>query len=149
MPFGGGSLRLNWGLKMSKFKLSAASEEKLVGVHADLVKVVHRAIELSVVDFKVIEGKRTLERQKELFAKKATKTMNSRHLTGHAVDLVPLPVNWNDREPFKNVASAMFQAAKQLGVAIRWGGDWNMNESSNDERFYDGPHFELLRSVYP
>lgn len=55
MPFGGGSLRLNWGLKMSKFKLSAASEEKLVGVHADLVKVAHRAIELSVVDFKVIE----------------------------------------------------------------------------------------------
>ncbi|EDJ87746.1 hypothetical protein CGSHi22121_00867 [Haemophilus influenzae 22.1-21] len=75
--------------------------------------------------------------------------MNSRHLTGHAVDLVPLPVNWNDREPFKNVASAMFQAAKQLGVAIRWGGDWNMNESSDDEHFYDGPHFELLRSVYP
>ena len=95
---------------MSKFKLSAASEEKLVGVHADLVKVAHRAIELSVVDFKVIEGKRTLERQKELFAKKATKTMNSRHLTGHAVDLVPLPVNWNDREPFKNVASAMFHS---------------------------------------
>ena len=108
-----------------------------------------RALTLSPVDFKVIEGVRTLARQKELFAKKATKTMNSRHLTGHAVDLVPLPLDWNNRQAFESVAKAMQQAAKQLGIAIRWGGDWNMNGSSTDEKFYDGPHFELLRAVYP
>ncbi|MBS6009596.1 MAG: M15 family metallopeptidase [Haemophilus parahaemolyticus] len=134
---------------MSNFKLSTASEEKLAGVHPDLVKVVRRALTLSPVDFKVIEGVRTLARQKELFAKKATKTMNSRHLTGHAVDLVPLPLDWNNRQAFESVAKAMQQAAKQLGIAIRWGGDWNMNGSSTDEKFYDGPHFELLRAVYP
>lgn len=134
---------------MSKFKLSAASEEKLVGVHADLVNVVRCAIELSSVDFKVIEGIRTQARQRELFAQKATKTMNSRHLTGHAVDLLPLPVDWKNKEPFAVVAGAMFQAAKQLGVKIRWGGDWNENGRSDDERFYDGPHFELRRAEYP
>lgn len=134
---------------MSNFKLSTASEEKLAGVHPDLVKVVRRALTLSPVDFKVIEGVRTLARQKELFVKKATKTMNSRHLTGHAVDLVPLPLDWNNRQAFESVAKAMQQAAKQLGIAIRWGGDWNMNGSSTDEKFYDGPHFELLRAVYP
>lgn len=134
---------------MSNFKLSTASEEKLAGVHPDLVKVVRRALTLSPVDFKVIEGVRTLARQKELFEKKATKTMNSRHLTGHAVDLVPLPLDWNNRQAFESVAKAMQQAAKQLGIAIRWGGDWNMNGSSTDEKFYDGPHFELLRAVYP
>lgn len=134
---------------MSNFKLSTESEMCLVGVHADLVKVVREAIKLSSTDFKVIEGKRSLARQKALFAKGATKTMNSRHLTGHAVDIVPLPLDWKNKAAFKAVADAMFQAAKKLGVQIRWGGDWNMNGESNDERFYDGPHFELLRSVYP
>lgn len=131
------------------FKFSQRSENNLKGVHKDLVKVVHRALEISAVDFTVIEGVRTLQRQKELFAKKATKTMNSRHLTGHAVDLVPYPLDWNNKQAFVAISKAMLQAAKELGIAIRWGGDWNMNGSSADEKFYDGPHFELLRSVYP
>lgn len=134
---------------MSKFSLSAASLANLQGVHPDLVKLVHRAIELSTVDFKVIEGKRTMARQKELFAKGATKTMNSRHLTGHAVDLLPLPVDWNNRKPFELVSQAMFAAAKELNIKIRWGGDWNENGKSTDEKFYDGPHFELRRAEYP
>lgn len=134
---------------MSKFKLSTASENTMQGVHADLVKVVRRAIELSSVDFKVIEGKRTMARQKELFAKGATQTMNSRHLTGHAVDLLPLPVDWNNRKPFELVSQAMFAAAKELNIKIRWGGDWNENGKSADEKFYDGPHFELRRAEYP
>ena len=134
---------------MSKFSLSTASLANLQDVHPDLVKIVHRAIELSVVDFKVIEGKRTFARQKELFAKGATKTMNSRHLTGHAVDLLPLPVDWNNPKPFELVSQAMFTAAKELNIKIRWGGDWNENGKSNDEKFYDGPHFELHRAEYP
>nr|ADV36430.1 endolysin [Edwardsiella phage eiAU]ADV36485.1 endolysin [Edwardsiella phage eiDWF]ADV36534.1 endolysin [Edwardsiella phage eiMSLS] len=81
-----------------------------------------------------------------------SQTMNSRHLTGHAVDCAPLvagAIPWNDRAPFKSVSDAMFAAAKEQGVAIRWGGDWNQNGRSDDERFYDGPHFELRRDVYP
>lgn len=131
------------------FKFSKRSESNLKGVHPDLVKVVRLALQLSAVDFTVIEGVRTLQRQKELFAKKATKTMNSRHLTGHAVDIIPYPTGFKDISKFKLLSDAMFKAAKELNVKIRWGGDWNMNGRSDDEKFYDGPHFELLRSAYP
>ena len=124
------------------FKLSARSLSKLEGVHPDLVKVVKLAIELTDVDFGVTEGLRTIERQRELVAKGASKTMNSRHITGHAVDLVAYvgrEVRW-DWPLFHKIAAAMKQAANALGVPITWGGDW--------KSFPDGPHFELDRSVY-
>ena len=130
------------------YTLGKRSLERLVGVHPDLVRVVKRAIELTDHDFSVIEGLRTIETQRAYVAKGASKTMNSRHLTGHAVDLYPVgrPTPW-DKCPV--VAAAMLAAAVELDVAIRWGGDWNMNGDSRDEKFYDGPHFELLRSKYP
>ena len=130
------------------YALGKRSLERLVGVHPDLVRVVKRAIELAEHDFSVIEGVRTVETQRVYVAKGASKTMNSRHLTGHAVDLYPVgrPTPW-DKCPV--VAAAMLAAAKELGVATRWGGDWNMDGDSRDEKFYDGPHFELLRAVYP
>ncbi|MDY5107454.1 MAG: M15 family metallopeptidase [Actinobacillus minor] len=141
---------------MGNFKLSGRSLERLNGVHQDLVKVVKRALVLSDVDFMVVEGLRTKERQQQLFKQGATKTMNSRHLTGHAVDLAPVSIkegktiiDWNDVNAFGKIAKAMFAAAKEYNVVIRWGGDWNRNGSSKDEKFYDGPHFELLRSLYP
>lgn len=134
---------------MNKFKFSQRSENNLKGVHSDLVKVVRRALQLSEIDFSVIEGLRTKERQAQLFKQGATKTLNSRHLTGHAVDIVPYPLDWNNLAAFGKLAKAMFAAAKELKVAIRWGGDWNRNGRSDDETFYDGPHFELLKAVYP
>ncbi len=137
---------------MNNFKFGKRSEQCLVGVKPELVKVVRLALTKSAVDFAVIEGVRTKQRQKELLAKGATKTMNSRHLTGHAVDLAPIidgQIPWHDKSKFKEIAKAMFQAAKELNVTIRWGGDWNENGKSEDEKFYDGPHFELHRSVYP
>jgi peptidoglycan L-alanyl-D-glutamate endopeptidase CwlK len=129
------------GLLMS-FKLSRRSLERLQKVHPDLVKVVLLAIELTEVDFGVTEGVRTVERQRELFAKGASKTMNSRHLTGHAVDLVAYvgsEVRW-DWPLYHKIADAMKRAANSLGVPIVWGGDWRT--------FKDGPHFELDRKVY-
>lgn len=130
------------------FKLGTRSRERLQGVHPDLVKVVERAIELTEYDFSVIEGLRSIETQRQYVEKGVSKTMNSRHLTGHAVDLYPVgrPTPW---ERCPAIASAMLDAAKELGVSIRWGGDWNMDGNSKDERFYDGPHFELQRSKYP
>ena len=127
----------------SPFTLSARSKQRLEGVHPDLVKVVQRALELSKVDFAVVEGLRTPQRQKELFASGATRTMNSRHLTGHAVDLAPFiagQLRW-DWPPFYEIAKAMKAAAAELGVAITWGGDWRT--------FKDGPHWELDWKVYP
>lgn len=129
---------------MSKFRLSKRSEENLRGVHPDLVKVVHRALEITDIDFMVIEGKRNEARQRQLVASGKSQTMNSRHLTGHAVDCAPLVNNhipWNDWSYFKKVADAMMQAAKEFGVDIEWGGNW--------KTFKDGPHFQLTHKTYP
>ncbi len=128
---------------MADFKLSRRSLDMLKGVHPDLVAVVKRAIELTSVDFVVTEGLRTLARQKKLVAEGASKTMNSRHLTGHAVDLAPWlggTVRW-DWPLFYKLADAMKQAAAELKVPLVWGGDWRT--------FKDGPHFELDRKKYP
>lgn len=125
------------------FKFSARSEKNMIGVQPALVAVVRRALELSTVDFVVIEGLRTRERQKELFNKGASQTMNSRHLTGHAVDIAPYidgQVRW-DWPPFYKLADAMKTAADELGVKLVWGGDW--------QNFKDGPHYELHWGTYP
>lgn len=128
---------------MNNFKLSRRSLERMQGIHPDLVRVVMLAIQLTEVDFGVTEGLRTIEKQREYFAKGASKTMNSRHLTGHAVDLVAYigsEVRW-DWPLYYKIADAMKRAANSLGVPIVWGGDWRT--------FKDGPHFELDRKAYP
>jgi len=122
------------------YKLSLRSKQKLSGVHPDLVAVVQRAIEITEQDFSVLEGLRSIERQKELYKSGKSKTMNSRHLTGHAVDLAPYPLSW-DWEYFYPIADAMNEAAKELGVDVEWGGDW--------KSFPDGPHFQLSWETYP
>lgn len=128
---------------MSKYVLGTRSRSRLEGVHPDLVKVVERAIQLTEVDFTVLEGMRTLARQKKLVAKGASKTMNSRHLTGHAVDIgawVDGTVRW-DWPLYYRLADAMKQAAKELDVDMDWGGDW--------KSFKDGPHYQLSWKSYP
>ena len=122
------------------YKLSLRSRQRLSGVHPDLVAVVKRAIEITEQDFSVIEGIRHIERQRQLVAKGKSTTMNSRHLTGHAVDLVPYPVSW-EWEYFYPIADAMKTAAKELNVDLEWGGDW--------KSFPDGPHFQLSWKKYP
>lgn len=125
------------------FKLSQKSIDRLSGVHPDLVSVVKRAIEVSEVDFAVLEGYRSKARQEQLVAAGASQTMNSRHLTGHAVDLgamVSGTVRW-DWPLYYKVADAMKKAAAELSVPIEWGGDW--------KKFKDGPHFQLPFKEYP
>ena len=128
---------------MSAFKLGYRSLRRLNGLHPDLVRVVKRAIEITEVDFTVLEGLRTKDRQRTLFAQGATKTMNSRHLTGHAVDLgawVGGTVRW-DWPLYDKIEVAMKQAAKELNVPLEWGGDW--------KSFKDGPHYQLPWAQYP
>lgn len=122
------------------FKLGKKSLERLQGVHPDLIAVVKLAITKTPIDFTVLEGLRTQERQKQLVASGASKTMNSRHLTGHAVDLAPLPIDWDNRDAFKTVSTAMKAAAEELGIKIEWGGDF--------KTFSDMPHYQLARSAY-
>lgn len=125
-------------------KYSARSLKNLNGIHPDLRRVIDRALQDSPLDFVVIEGLRTKERQKQLVASGASKTMNSRHITGHAVDLVPIGPNGKaafDWPLYHRLGPAVKAAAEAEEVAIVWGGDWNS--------FKDGPHFELDRKVYP
>ena len=125
------------------FKLGKKSIERLQGVHPDLVRVVERAIDLTTVDFTVLEGLRSPERQQTLVASGASQTLNSRHITGHAVDLgawVDNQVDWS-WPLYTKIANAMKAAATELGIPIVWGGDW--------KTFKDGPHFELDRRYYP
>lgn len=125
------------------FKLGPRSLLNLRGVHPDLVRVVKRAISISDIDFTVIEGLRSPTRQKELFAKGATKTMRSRHIHGFAVDIAPYvggSIRW-DWPLFDKIEAAMKKAAKLENVLITWGGDW--------KSFKDGPHWELPHANHP
>lgn len=125
------------------FALGDKSNARLAGVHPDLVKVVQQAIKISEIDFSVIEGLRTVARQKELVAHGASKTMKSRHITGHAVDLAAViggQIHW-DWPLYSKIAVAMKHAATIVGVPIEWGGDWRT--------FKDGPHFQLPWKQYP
>lgn len=128
---------------MGTFQLSERSKRRLVGVHPDLVKVVERAIQITDTDFTVLEGLRTKARQAQLVASGASQTMNSRHITGHAVDLgayVAGQVRW-DWPLYNKIAETMKKAATEVGVNIEWGGDWTS--------FKDGPHFQLPHKEYP
>ena len=146
------------------FKLSKKSLKRLEGVESDIVKVVKRAIEITTIDFGVIEGLRTLETQAEYFALGKSQTMNSKHLEGKAVDLmayVGSAASW-EITLYDNIADAMKQAAIELNVPIRWGAAWHipdirkyngtMQEATDEyvklrysqgrRPFVDAPHFE-------
>lgn len=125
------------------FRLSDRSRARLKGVHPALVGVIEAAIANTPVDFMVTEGLRTRERQAALVRAGASRTLNSRHLTGHAVDVAALvdgAIRW-DWPLYPRIAEAIKAAARVRGVALVWGGDW--------PSLRDGPHFELDRKVYP
>jgi len=128
---------------MSFFRFSQRSESRLQGVHPDLVKVTRRALELSPVDFGITEGLRSQERQKQMVAQGSSQTMNSRHLTGHAVDVVAYigsDISW-DMPLYQQIAQAFKQASAELSIPVEWGGDW--------KTLKDGPHFQLPFAQYP
>lgn len=118
-------------------KLSASDILKLRGVHPDLIKVVNEVARITTIEFTILEGLRTVERQKQLVASGASTTMKSRHLTGHAIDIAPKlngVISW-DWPLYRKLAPIIKQAAKNVNVSIEWGGDW--------VKFKDGPHWQL------
>ena len=125
------------------FHLSTRSLSKLEGVHPDLVAVVKRCIKITKIDFTVLEGLRTMERQKMLYTTGASTTLNSRHLTSHAVDIAPYifgEVSWHWNHHHR-LAEWMKAAAEDMEADIAWGGDW--------KGFPDGCHYELSWGAYP
>lgn len=130
-------------------KLDDRAERNLLGVHPDLVRVVRRCAETCPIAFTITEGLRTPQRQKRLKDAGASLTLNSRHLTGHAVDVAALvdfdgdgdlEVRW-DWPLYYRIAGHMKDAAFALGVPLTWGGDWSSLK--------DGCHFELTHQAYP
>lgn len=129
-----------------------AAEIKLRGVHQDLADVIREAARRSDVPFTVTEGLRTADRQRDLVARGASKTVNSRHLTGHAVDLWPLDPETGRALPsgtkaaearlwadLRAIAAVVKTVATERRVIVEWGGDWG----------WDAPHFQLNRLTHP
>ena len=124
-------------IKIPKYWLSSRSYSNLEGVDPKLIVVIGTAIQNSPYDFMVIEGLRTKERQQKLFDQGRSKTLNSRHLTGHAVDLAIWKdgkVNWKP-ELYVELSDHIKNVAHEHRVDIEWGGDWT--------GFFDGVHFQL------
>ncbi len=133
--------------------LDDRSEKRLEGVNAALVSVIRRAAKRVPFALFVVEGLRTKQRQAELYAQGRTKpgpkvtwTLESKHIDGRAVDLAPMAngaIDWKDVKKFDQIAQAMFAAAKELGVSIRWGADWDADGVPRERGESDSPHFEL------
>lgn len=148
--------------------LTARDEQRLVGVKAPLVNVVRLARKKSPIPFMVVEGVRSREqcmvnygkgrtvaqvKAKGISASYAKPSLSkvtwlnnpfaSKHCTGDAVDLLPAPYDWKETKPFDIVAKAMMEAAKELGVNLRWGADWDGDGKPRERGETDSPHFEI------
>lgn len=128
--------------------MSLLKEERLFGVHDHLQRIVREAASRCRFDIMVLEGRRSKQRQEKLVASGASRTMNSRHLTGHAVDLAPVldtdgdgdvEVSWHWPH-YHKLAPIVKQSAEDLGLEVEWGGDWRS--------FKDGPHWQLPYRTY-
>ena len=123
------------------------SKERLSTCHEDLQDLFNEVIKY--VDCSVLEGHRSGERQDKLYEEGKTKVKypNGRHNANPSndVDVVPYPVDWNDRERFHLFAGFVLGLAQSMEINIRWGGDWNKNFEVDDNKFDDFPHFERIK----
>ena len=117
------------------------SKQRLKGVDTKLVNVLNELVK--IMDVTIIEGLRSQERQNELVAKGASKTKYSKHIQGKAVDVAPYPIDWKDRVRFHYMGGMVRGIGQQLGVNIRWGGDWDSDGETKDNSFDDLVHVEI------
>ena len=124
-------------------KYSSKSRYMLSEVHEDLQELFNEAIKY--FDLTIIEGLRTKERQKELVAEGKSKTLQSKHILGQAVDVAPYHdgIDWDNKDNFNYMGGFIMGLARQMGIPLRWGGDWNSNNDLSDNGFDDFVHFEL------
>lgn len=117
--------------------LSPKSRDRLMTCHPDLQRLISAVSDKT--NIAVICGHRTEKEQQAAFNNKTTKVAwpNSKHnaLPSQAVDIVPVPLDWQDKQGFIDMAKVVKETAKELGIKIKWGGDF--------KGFFDGPHFEL------
>ena len=117
------------------------SKRRLKGIHPKLVSVLNELVK--IMDVTILEGLRSQERQNELVAKGASKTKYSKHIQGKAVDVAPYPIDWKDRDRFHYMGGMVRGIGQQLGVNIRWGGDWDSDGETKDNSFDDLVHVEI------
>tara|TARA_R100000655_G_scaffold18396_1_gene38688 strand:+ start:693 stop:1085 length:393 start_codon:yes stop_codon:yes gene_type:complete len=128
-------------------KFGKRSKERLATCHSDLRMVMNEVIKH--VDCSILEGHREKDRQNQLFDEGKTKVLfpNGRHndYPSNAVDVVPYPIDWEDRERMTLFAGFVIGVANQMGINLRWGGDWDQDFEVQDNKFDDFPHFEIKR----
>ena len=122
-------------------KFGRRSRSRLKGVNSGLINVLNELVK--IMDVTVIEGVRSQERQDELVAQGKSKTKFGKHVEGKAVDLAPYPIDWNDRERFHYMGGMIRGIGQQLGVKVRWGGDWDSDGEIADNKFDDLVHVEI------
>ncbi|NBT57503.1 M15 family peptidase [bacterium] len=148
--------------------LSFHNRVKLAFVHPELVRVFDEAVNFYSKKIRIIEGLRSVQRQNQLYLQGKTKTLDSRHLTGHALDLVTQDngnILWDEPNAIQ-LAAAIRASAIKCGVPIRWGGCWqeintvvNLKQAATDyvarlkaqkrKPLIDMVHFELPKDRYP
>lgn len=152
-------------------QFGSQSTARLQGVHPRFIAVLRRAIEISPLDWMILEGVRSNARQHQLYGQgrsqaelkakgvnpilskpempKVTWTLTSNHFVqkdgfGRAVDVVPYPVDWNTSSKFDAIAASIFKAADELGEEVRWGADWDQDGNPRERGETDSPHFEIV-----
>lgn len=126
-------------------RFSRASLSALQGVDYRLQDLAFKVLQIH--DCKVTEGLRSEEQQRVYVARGASRTMDSRHLTGHAIDMYPFPINWNNMKRFYYFAGIVVATANFMDIPVRWGGDWDGDNDLDDQNFNDLGHFEIPRGA--
>lgn len=133
-------------------KFSEASLRQLHTCHEDIQAALFVAIKICPMDFTILEGHRSLKRQRHLFRANKTQIDGVNKIGKHnkcpseAVDLAPYPIDWEDLDRFRYLAGYILGCAQSRGIRMRWGGDWDNDGSFKDQRFHDLGHFELHRN---
>ncbi len=143
---------------MGDFRFGARSEVNLLGVDLGLVRATRYALDICDVDFAVVEGVRSIDRHRKLYAQGRTEpgpivtwTQHSKHCDGLAVDLVPInpetgKADWGYSAGFSAIAKSMLIAGDECDVVIRWGRDWDRDGIIGEKGETDSPHFERVRN---
>lgn len=127
-------------------KFSQKSKSRLAECHPDLQRVLNEVVK--GFDCTILTGRRGQADQNEMFATGRSKVRypNSKHNANpsNAVDVAPYPIDWTDRERFHYFAGYVMGVASNMGVRLRWGGDWDSDREVRDNSFDDLVHFERV-----
>ena len=128
-------------------RFSKKSRGKLETCDEDLQEIFD--IVVKHFDCTILEGFRGKSKQNEAYKKGNSKLKfpKGKHnkVPSIAVDAIPYPIDWEDRERMSYFAGFVLGIARMKGIVLRWGGDWDMDFKTKDNRFDDLVHFEIRK----